>query len=1521
MKFLEILLMVTVTNEKTFQKAQKKLYKRLRKDNNFISKPFAFSGQEREKNIQELIQQYEVSLIHLENVKANAQKAVPYFEKINAELSVYTKEQELEEGQLDKSRQMDDEKIRKFHTQMDAIESAGSEEVFCIMAGLREMIFDEKSAQIDDSSDGICRLEEELEAAKGQKDDWDQKSKEAMDLKAELDSKFSKCKKLLYSVNKFDQWVPKFEKRCNEILSVKTESGNQYDKVKQAADVWENQPELLASWQTYETELDQLISRVQSKQEILSVEKECADIQREQLNTLQEKLEDARRECIASNIAVLPLEQKIGVMEKLIAVKQQSEVRQHEWQSQLAEMEEIVNKKELEYVNNGLDELSQLAACKNNLSAACNFISRQEMEVMKRIRQWENLSNPLEQIKPDVQSAIQYLNKINTEISMYAKKRKKQKKDNLRKKTERDHLRAEFSSISLITLSRYEDDIRILENLNQKISVQPAIQATDRQEHISFWKKELDTALVQKKYWEKKFEEIYSLNRELKTQIQMCERLSHEIELFLEQTKEQEKKYILEKESESVPFHQTLQQSMALYNDNLEIFQRWQSYAAERDKLVQEASSLLDKLCVERERAKAQKEQLDALNSKMHAAIMFEDGQQEISLLKKHVQLLRGLIQSEQQFVKNSQAWQSELLQMEQRVSELEKSCHEKAEKEIAVFNSLCSDFSSQTAGYISWKQKTQLSELYSRIFELYDSSYTSNLDLAQSGILKKMSMSDWRTWHNQEFVNSALKKYQTYFDQMLDYPLDIQQRTAVLKDEDYMQVVAGAGSGKTTTIVAKVKYLTEIKQISPEKILLLVFNRSAKQEMKKRICDDAKILVKIHTFHSFGLRVVRNILGNKKVHDEDWTNSIGSFVQKLIKKKSSESSDFGKKLLEFAILYQIEPKSRFDFDKMDTYYKMLGKVGYSTVKSALQKNTNAAKQAMADFAAKKALQGERVRSYEEFVIANYLYLNGIHYEYEREFPPEEWKGSDNTPYKPDFYLIDYDLYWEHFGVNKNEDKPYYMGAGAQKYIDDMNFKRKRFAELGRPLIESFSWQFSDNKIYDYLDRILEKYHIQKKPIAADEIVQSLLQHKSNRLFNQSTSLIESYLSLYKSRCLKKEDMEKAKHFVKCKSDFEKKRTELFFEVFKEIFDEYEKELSDKNEVDFDDMIVMATEQINSKRYQVPFDYIIVDEYQDLSFSRQKLLEALVFQKQDTKLFGVGDDWQSIYGFTGCDIDYFVRFRNYWPHSLQLKIEQTHRNSQQLVNIAGNFIMKNHNQIPKKLKSSYSCSNPILILQYQQSEEKTDQNEGSYHDKGKTDQNVLSYYAVLEAIKWLKDQQNGELEDKDILILGRNNSTVENIKTFLQNQKYSCQYSTVHRSKGSEAKAVVLADVLDGIAGFPNQMADDPILQSLLAKPEEYAYAQERRLFYVALTRTKKQIVITTDKLNPSCFVNELMQETDYVTSRIVSGADIKEYVKPPVCKYCKGQMVRRQNRKSGEWFWGCSNYSRGCNYTQSMNE
>lgn len=290
---------------------------------------------------------------------------------------------------------------------------------------------------------------------------------------------------------------------------------------------------------------------------------------------------------------------------------------------------------------------------------------------------------------------------------------------------------------------------------------------------------------------------------------------------------------------------------------------------------------------------------------------------------------------------------------------------------------------------------------------------------------------------------------------------------------------------------------------------------------------------------------------------------------------------------------------------------------------------------------------------------------------------------------------------------------------------------------------------------------------------------------------------------------------------------------ELLTTIILEIYTIYEQELKSSNTYDFDDLITMATKYAHNYR---DIKYIIIDEFQDTSAIRWQLINK-IREVNNSYIFAVGDDYQSIFKFSGCDINIFLNFTTLVPNSKILKLKYTYRNSQELIDIASIFITKNPHQIKKELLSPHHLNNPIRFIKY------------------------FRYQKTF-----LKLLHKLTLKYNDILILGRNNfdilPLINNISSlednhFLFNNK-KIKYLTVHSSKGLEAEVVILINLTNSLYGFPSQITNHQLINNLIPDNENILHAEERRLFYVALTRTQNEIYLLTPFFKKSPFLKEL---------------------------------------------------------------
>jgi len=766
---------------------------------------------------------------------------------------------------------------------------------------------------------------------------------------------------------------------------------------------------------------------------------------------------------------------------------------------------------------------------------------------------------------------------------------------------------------------------------------------------------------------------------------------------------------------------------------------------------------------------------------------------------------------------------------------------------------------------------------------------------------------------HNEDFIKKHLKKDEGYLNDILkdidkNIKLDDEQRRVVLSDEDYTLVVAGAGTGKTTTIAAKIKYLVEKKNIKPEQILVISFTNKAVDELKKRINEKLKIDCHITTFHKEGYTIIQENQAeeDRKKVDNLMVTIIRVYLKENVLKNEKLVDDL---ILFFGCYFDAPYKGK----EINEYFKNIANGCFT-----LRGNIN---DVIKNWENKKnTIEGEIVRSAEEAAIANFLYLNGIDYEYEKRYKcdfPNSYK-----PYTPDFTIEQKGniAYIEHFGINKDGKSNIYNDEELVRYKKAIEDKISLHKTQGTNLICTYS-NYNREKLLEDLKNQLKKYGFTLSQQPNSELYKKLAKAEENHYIEKLVKLICTFIQKYKTNGYANAD--KFDEFInKTKSE----RTKLFLNICKQCYIEYSNHLKNNNDIDFEDIINYSAQIIKNKkekRESLAYKYIIVDEYQDISRQRFKLTKELS-ELCSAKVIAVGDDWQSIYAFSGSKISLFTDFKKLFGSdgSIELYITKTYRNAQELIDIAGGFIQKNPEQKKKGLVSPKNIKDPIVIKTY------TD-NVDSDKCKGKGGK----YYLMGETIEKIVKQIWEKEPNSSILLLGRYSFDVNNLckseifkydeKTgnVLYNNK-TIEFMTVHKSKGLGYDNVIIINARDETYGFPSQVQDDPVLNYVVEHDHSKEYAEERRLFYVALTRTKNRVYIVAPKEHPSEFVTEL--KTEYGDKIIINGDIIqdKKEIKPfnecPICGY---PLQLRYNKNYGLKTWICSNEPEICEFiTNDLN-
>jgi len=804
---------------------------------------------------------------------------------------------------------------------------------------------------------------------------------------------------------------------------------------------------------------------------------------------------------------------------------------------------------------------------------------------------------------------------------------------------------------------------------------------------------------------------------------------------------------------------------------------------------------------------------------------------------------------------------------------------------------------------YIANTESTLLKENYQNIFNQIKE--LPELALNNWGILKKfreqyLQIDDWVQKANDIFIQKELNELKSFFQNIDNKSLDLQQQIATVTNEDNTLILAGAGSGKTLTISAKVKYLVERLGVHPDEILLISFTSASAEEMTERIQKKLGIPITAKTFHKLGLNIITEFSNVRpEISEMDLEKTIQHYFSENVVYNKQKISD----IVNFYSMYLNVPKDLEEFDTLGEFHQDQSTYNLVTLKSKIENNEAKLKQEH------RTLNLERVKSLEEVIIANFLFLNGIRYEYEYLYPFKADKDKYRKAYRPDFYLPDYDIYLEHFGITQDYRTPWLSKIEEAKYVEGIHWKRKLHQENNTTLIETYSYLNKDGVLLKVLKQLLQKQGVQFNTIDLRVVYKRIaLQQNEERQFKELKKLINSFITLFKSNGFTEKDFVRIETQIPLiKSHFIQERTKLFLSIVKPVYSAYQEHLKKQNAIDFNDMINIATQLLtvnSSSSYK--YKYIIIDEFQDISMGRYRLVKAIK-DKTKAKVMAVGDDWQSIYRFAGSDLELFIQFEEYFGYTKLLKIEQTYRNSQELINVAAKFVKKNPKQLNKEPKSAKSLLQPIKIYGY--------------------DKDILTAF-----IKAIDDIVQNFGENAEIMILGRNTLDLKYLieKDIDKRFRYSssanaisCSYnkypnvkfsfSTVHRSKGLEGENVIIINLVNHLIGFPNKISDDPVLSYVLTNADQFPYSEERRLFYVALTRTKNYTYLIPPQSRTSVFVEELIKEHNIKFNLITGESQVRDNPNCPKCS--TGKLVLKQNQGDKRKFVGCSNYP-GCSNT-----
>lgn len=708
--------------------------------------------------------------------------------------------------------------------------------------------------------------------------------------------------------------------------------------------------------------------------------------------------------------------------------------------------------------------------------------------------------------------------------------------------------------------------------------------------------------------------------------------------------------------------------------------------------------------------------------------------------------------------------------------------------------------------------------------------------------------------------MNEELKRYFKNLFSSVDEKivLDDDQINAIINDDKYTLILAGAGTGKTTTMVGKVKYLVDIKKVDPSKILVISYTKKAVEELQTLIIDEFGINTNVTTFHSLAYKYVRSIFSNRKCEVIDYNRKeqiFYDFINKIFKEKRIEDlvSTFNKDTVKDSLFFygKYFEENYLKYDSYDMFFKE-----YKQYKLEEAYNIGL-KEVINNLIDKKlnseyitTIKDELVKSVGEAIIANFLYKHGIDYAYEEIYTEIV---EDRKIYKPDFTLnlAGEKVYLEYFGLND---------------IKYNKIKEKKI-EFHKKYNNKFIYieYMTPDEIEIRLDLELKRMGFIYRDRTDEEIYNQILDNNKLSPIFKLKNLFYDSIEKIKESLDRNNYLEIVKNYINSLEE-EKEETLEQFKYINEFYSFYSQNLigSDIYSFDYADLIYYSNKYISNFFDNVNFEYVIIDEYQDIS-DGEYLLARNTADKNNAKVFAVGDDWQSIYSFRGSNISYITKFNKYFENPTILSIKTTYRNSQELVDISSDFIKENKDQIDKDLISVKHLSHPIHFVSFD------DRIVNEYGDR--TVDETIEYKKLKSLIIKIHEL----VPTHSILVLGRTNQIIDNCfkfdNDFIDDLGTKIKLSsvedldmdgmTIHKSKGLTYDEVIIIGMNKN---FPKEFYNYYWLIDLFrykAPEEDIEFAEERRLLYVALTRTKNNVFIlkNNNSRNRSIFVDELIEK------------------------------------------------------------
>ena len=719
-----------------------------------------------------------------------------------------------------------------------------------------------------------------------------------------------------------------------------------------------------------------------------------------------------------------------------------------------------------------------------------------------------------------------------------------------------------------------------------------------------------------------------------------------------------------------------------------------------------------------------------------------------------------------------------------------------------------------------------------------------------------------------QRYIDAEIGRYQPLFEQIESNPLTDAQRTACVTCEKNNLVVAGAGTGKTSTLVGRAGYLMASNRAQPGQILMLAFARKAADEMRERLNSrlgpDADGIASF-TFHALGRTIIQQVEGQQPaitLMAED-ANTRRSWVEECFTHLLSHDDNYQQRALHYFAHYLYPGRDPFEF-----------------------RSEGEQKQYLLDNRI-SSLKGEAMASLPEALLANWLFRNGIEYCYQHRYQPQQYR-PDYRYYEATFYLPELDAWIDYLPRNSAGEAPGWMDqTEAEAY---WQWLEAFHTQQDNQWFSTDYQQWKQGTLITNLADWLLKLGVEPDPLPGKAVLDTLAETGATQ---QMAELLHEMLGRARGGRFDRTGFE-----ALIENAAEPDRMKAALDLLQPILGAYQQALDDAGQIDFDDMINRAIEHVRSGRFRSPWTEIMVDEFQDISRPRAELIHALRDQVSNASLFCVGDDWQAIYRFAGSDLGLTTGFAEQFGDTAITVLDKTFRFNDSICDVASQFVMANPDQIRKQLVTHAKVDYPAVSLL-----------RSGYSRKTRLE-------PVRKALRAISLQA---LPGSSVYLLGRylhnlpDRSELEQLRgefTSLQ-----IQALTMHASKGKEADYAVIVELVSGRNGFPSQKESHPLLEAMLPGLDRYDHAEERRLFYVAITRARHRAILITDMTRPSGFIEEML-EGDYKLDLDSFPSSLSQRLGlVPECPKCRqGTLLERQGRRGS--FYGCSRYP-ACDHSE----